>query len=78
MIDRKRDKEMEALANEFGRAMAAGMAKNEIEVWNSALQALITQLENSGKEGELVSLGDVVEVAKSLMKGDGDSPFMET
>jgi hypothetical protein len=72
MIDRKRDKELEDLANEYGRAMAEGMEKQAVEVWDSALAAVVLELEKNAKSSEYVLTESVVTLVNGLRKGDDE------
>jgi anti-sigma-K factor RskA len=54
--------------NELGEAMRIGMEKQSVEVWNSALAAVVTELQAQARDSELVLASSVVAMVNSLRK----------
>lgn len=57
-------------ANEYGRYLKKALDDCAIETWNSAIAAATHELESVAREGELVTVGSVVSMLKSLLKSE--------
>jgi hypothetical protein len=59
-------------ANEYGRYLKKALDDCSLETWNSALSAVITELQSQAKDSELILTSSIVSMVKGLMKTEED------